>query len=141
MNHPIHPESDEFAGLVMGREAVAVTPALPIVAHGVFDIHGALIGCHDEPCHLIGIHSQPLVKLSAAQAALAAQPLPARTLEQIDAHHAKLMAALDEKDAEIARLTAAGPVAAQPQGDPVAWAVYAEVGGEMLAQYPPSSTL
>ena len=26
MNHPIHPESLEFGGLVMGREAVAVSP-------------------------------------------------------------------------------------------------------------------
>ena len=83
MNHPIHPEEQVFGGLVMGREAVAVTPALPIVAHGVFDIHGALIGCHDEPCHLIGIHSQPLVKLSAAQAALPlrlSQPEPWQSL-------------------------------------------------------------
>ena len=69
------------------------------------------------------------------------EPVPARTLAIVDAHHAKLNEALDAKDAEIARLTAAGIEAAQPQGDPVAWAVYAEVGGEMLAQYPPSFTL
>ena len=29
MNHPIHPEDVTFAGLVMGREAVTVAPALP----------------------------------------------------------------------------------------------------------------
>ena len=38
------------------------------------------------------------------------EPVPARTLAIVDAHHAMLMAALDAKDAEIARLTAAVPV-------------------------------
>ena len=42
-----------------------------------------------------------------------AEHLPARTLEQVDAHHAKLMAALDKKDAEITRLTAAALESAQ----------------------------
>ena len=42
------------------------------------------------------------------------EPVPARTLAIVDAHHAKLNEALDAKDAEIARLTVVVPVAAQP---------------------------
>ena len=112
MNHPIHPEEVEFAGLVMGREAVAAPEADALTI-----------------AYFIGIE---IGKKIGGQ-----QITPARTLAIVDAHHAKLMTALDAKDAEIARLTAAGPVAAQPQGEPVAWAVYAQIDGVMVAQAQP----
>ena len=103
MNHPIHPEEQVFGGMVRGRD-------VPEPAGDSADIaaihHYIMTGTGWNPA------SSALKRIEAAL-------LPARTLAIVDAHHAKLMAAMDEKDAEIARLTAAGPVAAQPQGEPV----------------------
>ena len=143
MNHPTHPEEQVFGGMVRGRDVPEPEADDLTIAYFMGVDHGKKIGGQ--------------------------QITSARTLAIVDAHHAKLNEALDAKDAEIARLigcltkansnterferewylrgdeiarlTAAGPVAAWPQGEPVAWAVYAEVGGEMFAQYPPSFTL
>lgn len=52
---------------------VAGDAGLAVASHGVFDHNGKMIACHDEPGHLKGVDSQPLVKLADAQAALAAQ--------------------------------------------------------------------
>ena len=117
MNHPTHPEEQVFGGMVRGRDVpdVAFTPSNEYLQGHQDGLEWAAQTAEACDPRTGDFLYDDLDALAAALRKGPEMPVceplaklvPARTLAIVDAHHAKLNEALDAKDAEIARLTAA----------------------------------